>query len=346
MNVTFLIGNGFDLRLGLKTRYTDMYKGYINSPTNDKVIADFKEILRSDSIKNYQTWGDFEMAMARHAKNFKTEKDFISCVRDFKKYMSSYLKQEEQVLLNDLKNFPDIFTSFNNETYASLTKFYTNGLTPNVINQIKQIERKSNAVYYRFINFNYTKTLDALLEEYMKRHIHIQNPIHIHGDLKDAVLGVNDIFQLGELPYSVSLRLKRAFIKPEFNKMFDDSRVQDAITLIEFSDVICTYGMSLGDSDAMWKDKIFEWLFGSENHHWFHFMYKEGNYSGLNGDELMDEEDDRKSELLSRFCKTDEEINRIYDQVHIPVGHDIFGYQKLWKQQKKVFDVEKVPAIV
>ena len=34
MNITFLIGNGFDIKLGLKTRYTDFYPIYINSNKN------------------------------------------------------------------------------------------------------------------------------------------------------------------------------------------------------------------------------------------------------------------------------------------------------------------------
>ena len=43
MNVTFMIGNGFDLRLGMKTRYTDMYDGY---------ITDFKTFKTSDYLSD------------------------------------------------------------------------------------------------------------------------------------------------------------------------------------------------------------------------------------------------------------------------------------------------------
>ena len=78
MNVTFMIGNGFDLRLGMKTRYTDMYDGYISTPSDNEIIEIFKATLKSDSSQKYQTWGDFEIAMAHHAKNFKKEEDFIA----------------------------------------------------------------------------------------------------------------------------------------------------------------------------------------------------------------------------------------------------------------------------
>ena len=49
MNVTFMIGNGFDLRLGMKTRYTDMYDGYISTPSDNEIIEIFKATLKSDS---------------------------------------------------------------------------------------------------------------------------------------------------------------------------------------------------------------------------------------------------------------------------------------------------------
>lgn len=43
--VTFLIGNGFDLNLGLKTRYADFYPHYVSDPefsSTDREINAFK----------------------------------------------------------------------------------------------------------------------------------------------------------------------------------------------------------------------------------------------------------------------------------------------------------------
>lgn len=52
MNITFMIGNGFDLHLGMKTRFTDMYEGYIQSPSEDIVIQRFKEDLKESPAKD------------------------------------------------------------------------------------------------------------------------------------------------------------------------------------------------------------------------------------------------------------------------------------------------------
>ena len=52
MNITFLVGNGFDLNLKLDTRYTDFYKYYIEHDPKD---------LLSESIRNdFEMWSDLE----------------------------------------------------------------------------------------------------------------------------------------------------------------------------------------------------------------------------------------------------------------------------------------------
>ena len=66
MNITFLIGNGFDLNLNLNTRYSDFYKYYIENdpqdiisksirgPTQKLVQANFLKILMKVKLTNFQ----------------------------------------------------------------------------------------------------------------------------------------------------------------------------------------------------------------------------------------------------------------------------------------------------
>ena len=75
MNITFLIGNGFDLNLGLATRYTDFIEEYINTLEYEK-ITQLKAYLQiaglnncnltkdeQDSIDNFNKliWGDYNL---------------------------------------------------------------------------------------------------------------------------------------------------------------------------------------------------------------------------------------------------------------------------------------------
>ena len=55
MNITFMIGNGFDLQLGLKTRYIDFYNYYIAKNNNDMIAKSINE--------NYDLWSDLEVGL-------------------------------------------------------------------------------------------------------------------------------------------------------------------------------------------------------------------------------------------------------------------------------------------
>ena len=92
MNITFLIGNGFDLNCGLKSSYNDMYDGYCEEEeTDSKAIKKFKNLIN----KNLENWSNFEWTMAEMINEFETENDFIECLTDFEKYLNNYLAKEE-----------------------------------------------------------------------------------------------------------------------------------------------------------------------------------------------------------------------------------------------------------
>ncbi len=46
MNILYILGNGFDINLGLKTRYSDFYKYYIGIESKDENIRKLKIDVR------------------------------------------------------------------------------------------------------------------------------------------------------------------------------------------------------------------------------------------------------------------------------------------------------------
>lgn len=332
MNITFLIGNGFDLRVGMKTRFADMYEGYIGQNSSSEVIQKFKAMLEADA-PNYKTWGDFEMAMAEKAKEFDDEDSFIECLRDFKLYMVSYLEKEQEQFQNRTAIGKGVRGRCIDETTNAIEKFYM-GLRPNVVNEFIRLGANNNPKYY-FISFNYTNAFDYVLSPFAGE------VIHIHGRLgSDIVLGADNISQLTDLPYEITRRLERAFIKPEFNKIYDNARFEKAKTIIDGSNIICIYGMSLGESDLSWTSKILSWLLSDKNHHLVYFVYDESVFNKSNWDAIIDEEEDRIASLLGRICDSGEEISQIFNQVHIPVGYDIFDIDNILTSEKKKIDDE------
>ena len=326
MRITFLIGNGFDLRVGMKTRFTDMYEGYIEQPSVSDSIRKFKDMLRKDA-PTYKTWNDFEMAMAKKAKEFLDEGDFVSCLRDFKLYMAAYLKNEQEKFEQRKRVSIDARILCIKETTSSIEEFYK-GLRPNVVNELLRISQRGPIVY-SFVSFNYTKILDNMLEYTMG------DVIHIHGTLgEDIVLGVDNMGQVVDLPYKTSKRFERAFIKPEFNKNYDYSRLEKVKNIIDSSDLICVYGMSLGNSDLSWVKRLKEWLLSDRNNHLVYFSYDERTFDKSNWDAIMDEEEDCIVSLLGTICDSSEEMDQIFEQVHIPVGYDIFSIDEILKAEK------------
>ncbi len=322
--ITFIIGNGFDLNLGMKTRYIDVYDSYIKSPSKSKVIENFKAKID----ENYENWSDFEMGMAEFAHEFATEDEFVACVRDFKQHMVECLRRQQNIFLDKVNKNNNV-SIIAKEILRTTQGFYT-GSTPNVTNTINKVI-SSTAIDVKFITFNYTTVLDTIVDRartyYHSGVVTWEKPIHIHGTLdNDVVLGVDDITQMNH-NFTSGKKLQRAFVKPYFNQNFDDERVRMATTAIFESNVICTFGWSFGKTDATWVKLLKEWLISDEKHHLIVFKFGEYDYPSCNSDERMDKEDEMEDDMTEQLNSSETEIAGIYDRIHMPIGYKIFNFE-------------------
>ena len=169
--------------------------------------------------------------------------------------------------------------------------------------------------------------------------------MHIHGKLDDdLVLGMDHLEQLPATSYKLSNKGKRAFIKTVFNQAFDRARVASATDLIQTSDIICVYGMSLGNSDFTWKNALLEWMRTSRSMYLFLYNYDCSCLSYTTADERLDLEDDAKAELLRSFDIKEEDSEQYLNKLHIPCGKNIFniasaiekGLRKQKEQENKI----------
>lgn len=319
--VLFIIGNGFDLSMGMKTKYEDMYESYCNTPSSSKTIENFKQTL--SNREPYDKWSDFEMGMAEYAKTLSNEAQFVECVRDFKAHMAQHLQTENQKIISAINN-RDYTNKLLEELDRSFEEFYM-CFSPNVIRQLNSLVSILFLASPKIITFNYTTGLDELLLLRAKKdHTLIDSPLHIHGSLKtDVVLGVDNISQLEGCSYSISQRGERSFVKTIFNQQYDSKRVSEAKQLISNSQIICTYGFSMGESDKTWIGLLVDWLKQSVDHHLIVYQYDKTEYRRYIFDALMDAEDEKKAALLTRLGLTE---SKLADQIHIPIGYDIFNF--------------------
>lgn len=64
MNITYIIGNGFDLGLGLKTSYRHFVNAYLYMPPDEAVfVSNLQCILRNYDAAS--TWADAEIEFAK-----------------------------------------------------------------------------------------------------------------------------------------------------------------------------------------------------------------------------------------------------------------------------------------
>ena len=67
MNITFLIGNGFDRNLGLKTAYSDFVSYYKGLDTTDETLIKFHEHIN----ENEELWSSAEEEIGKYTKEFE-----------------------------------------------------------------------------------------------------------------------------------------------------------------------------------------------------------------------------------------------------------------------------------
>ncbi len=317
MSTLFMIGNGFDLNCGLKTRYIDVYNEYIKTESLTENISKFKK----DISDNYSTWSDFEMGMSKYAQVFDSEQNFVECVDDFRTFLKLYLENEEKSFI-DLISHSSVADDINNEIKKSLIYFY-NGITKNI--DLEMINRRAGEIrYMSFVSFNYTKIFDYMINIAYKSMVDTSVPkvTHVHGDLYDLTLGVDNEEQL-TTAFDVTNLSRRCFIKPYFNQEYDYQRISETMEKINKTQTICVYGMSLGESDLTWRNKLIDWLSSSQGNHLFIYDY---DLLDINTDIIhkrMDIEENAKLMLFNKWGIS--KIDSYFDRLHIVCGKNIFN---------------------
>lgn len=323
MNITFLIGNGFDLNLGMKTKYSQFLSYYISNPINEnEQIKRFKD----DILKDFDEWSSAESAFGKYTEKFNYgEGDlFAECHEDFCEELAIYLMNQERKLYLDENNIGRIF-------YSDISNFYK-GFRENQANQIKNhIDRVGSGYYYNFITFNYTTVLDKIINFAKKNDLGkrvynnisysntIQSLKHVHGYTdKDMVLGVNDEEQLAKIEIFDNLpeEYLSQIIKIKTNIMLERNNDAKTFDVLKNSDLIYIYGMSIGETDKLWWTRIYDIM---ENKKDMRVIVHDFNAPGdqLIQTKVLLYEFKRKKEFL-RFCEFDEKTKKdLFNRIHI-----------------------------
>lgn len=270
MNITFFIGNGFDINLGLNTAYSSFYPYFIDKARENNMI---RKWLEEDKLN----WADLEKKLGEKLGEVSedTLKQFYDDKEELDRLLIEYLEKEQKRYCFDDEE--SIIEEFN----RSMLEFYA-GMSVKDINSIEETLKmhKNEEFTYSYIDFNYTNILDKIIELYgdekriigshqgihATRNNSIGSVLHIHGTVdEEMILGVNDESQIINDFLKEKEDFKDIFIKERMNEELGQGKIEVATNMIERSSIICVFGMSIGDTDKMWWEKLIDWLWKNSN---------------------------------------------------------------------------------
>lgn len=262
----YLIGNGFDLDIGIDSSYSTYYRSkyFIDLCTKSPIASYIKGLIEKDYKEN---WVDFEEAIKLYCINvlgnesamdnerfikFQNLRDFEDHFKEIRNSIADFLS--EQASKVDLSIVPDTKNSIliAKEIVDRFEK--TSNLRSGLISENDNI---------KIITFNYTDTLTKLIEIEARNKWAVSNGygekftnnfqkikdsiIHIHGSLEsnNIILGIEDVEDI--IP-------KETFI---VRKSIHVDYTKFSLGIMSKANNVTIFGHSLGISDEMYFKKLF-----------------------------------------------------------------------------------------
>lgn len=348
MNITFLIGNGFDLNLGLKTKYSDFLAYYTHSERKKtKTIENFVGNILQDK----PLWSSAEMAFGEYTAAYdgveKTVDEYCDCHEDFCNNLAKYLKKEQSYVNLVNPDYGKMFIS----AISNLTKGFRDEPTASINDAMNTF---GSGIVYNFLSFNYTNTLDLLYKQAREspaigkrlyKNNYYQNSIgtllHVHGYVdRDMVLGVNDVSQLKNMRLfeNQDEEYLNQIIKRQTNMANEQHTDEIASDLLRNSDIIYIYGMAIGETDAIWWERICDVLNRKINSILIIHAFDAPPDSLIRRHYRVFERR-RKYDVL-KYAQVDENTKMRMSQKVFVTGENIFSdFSSLAKEHDAVFDL-------
>lgn len=311
MKITYIVGNGFDIHLGLKSRYIDFYnwleldenKKKFKTNSIAKKISEYVDEKRKNEMKkiapsNWESkidWSDFEDALRLLVESYSRQTDYeddleklIYDLDELNIAMSQYLSAETEELNKHL--------NFNSDTVEKSLNAPLNKIPSERLIKLNNVLRaefqshspKSISTDLSFINFNYTFLLrdfinntnefniDKVYENLVSKKVVLNKDIlYPNGKFNDTpILGIGSEYDLPD-SLNISQNQKIILCKDVYANYRSDGRIDKIKTRLQQADLIICYGLSLGISDAIFISQVLENLTNHINQTAIFIMYDE-----------------------------------------------------------------------
>ena len=284
MQLTCIVGNGLDIGLGMKTRFTDFIDLHYLKLERDpnSVLGRFQALLRADKERAerervWRDWADAEREFGQLNVPVLDPKrpfeDFEMCLTDFKKEFNVFLKKQNDAIRIPPERELELYTKF----CLSVLNLGTL-LRRKYSRRFYEVLPANQSVGINIITFNYTAVLDRLLKfiskfsennmlvgdlaNGQKRYFRIRRIHHVHGALSsDMVFGVDDLDQIKNEKVRQGCAAHKYLVKKTVDEVLGNENEQVAAQLIAESGCIVTLGLSFGVTDKSWWDILFKRVF-------------------------------------------------------------------------------------
>lgn len=270
MNITFFIGNGFDINIGLATRYSNFYPYFLQNANDNNMIKSWLD-------GNEKLWSDLEEKLGQEISKIPDGKleQFYDDKDELDRLLIDYLEKEQEKYIFEEPE------AIKKEFSRSMLNFFGELPVEDVTSIKKTMEVYKNEEFlYSYVTFNYTNILDRIVNLYRDKETviathqgntntknnRISKIVHIHGTTdEEMILGVNDVDQIENDLLKEEEIFLDTFIKRRMNNNIGQRKTENAIDIINNSHIICVFGMSIGNTDKMWWEALVEWLISNEN---------------------------------------------------------------------------------
>jgi hypothetical protein len=258
MNILYILGNGFDLNLGMKTRYQDFYENAYKIKEDD---VDLIKNLKGEIQNHIENWAALEMKLGEYTSKLKSKKEFDIIFNDIREKLVDYIGSQEiseddciaikSKIIKGMRFSFDYLTPGEKESFLQFLHIY-----------------KGDGTYISAISFNYTDSLERIFDFPQKKiklpddvgniPTYFNPPIeHIHGNTKERfILGVDNIKQIKNDAFKNDEDIVNSFVKPKLNAESHELVDEHCRNLINDANIICIFGMSIGSTDATWWNYI------------------------------------------------------------------------------------------
>lgn len=270
MNITYIIGNGFDLRFGMSTSYADFARHYepeyceeeneemckilCNSIINQARPRTVENLMRLFLLTSRDgNWSDLELHLGRFTE-YLDKDEILQFYPYLNKQLDLFLQQVEQNRPSASDEERDSFS----KCLCNPFQFYRNSEQ----DQIKKhyLGNTKWNVYANIITLNYTSTLEELSHDFYNRDNNLWYSFtlsgihHVHGKLNDEgiLFGVDNTGQISKENMRAEDKILNLIVKPQSNKGIGDLIDEQCMQCISDTNIFCIFGSSLGDTDRTW----------------------------------------------------------------------------------------------